>query len=109
MSNLLNAIILFLIVVIVSAVCSTFFYKKGQESAWAVAEQLVPLEKDEIYLAVEKTDANGVEYLTVQEISQAIKTQGIAPKELKLRMKIALNGMSYKEFNQEFRGGNNEM
>ena len=45
MGNLINTIIALLILIIVSAVCSTFFYKKGQEQGWELAQQLVPLEK----------------------------------------------------------------
>ena len=73
MGKYLNVIIAIVILVIVTAVCSNFFYRKGQENSWAMAQQLVPLSEGEIYLCVEKTDTNGVSFLTVQEISKAAK------------------------------------
>ena len=66
MGKHLNIIISIVILVIVTTVCSNFFYRKGQENSWQMAQQLFPLVKDEIYLCVEKTDVNGVSFLTVQ-------------------------------------------
>lgn len=105
MGKYLNAILAILILVIVSAVCSTFFYKKGQENAWALSQQLVPLTKGEIYLCVEKTDANGVKFLTVQEISAATKDKSNDQKELRFRLRLALNRTSLKEYNDKYRDG----
>ena len=105
MGKYLNVIISIVILVIVTAVCSNFFYKKGQESAWEVAQQLVPLEKGEIYLCVEKTDVNGVSFLTVQEISEATKDKNIDQRELRFRLNLALNGTNLKEYNKKYRGG----
>ena len=105
MGKYLNVIIAIVILIIVTAVCSNFFYKKGQESAWEVAQQLVPLEKGEIYLCVEKTDVNGVNFLTVQEISEATKDKNIDQRELRFRLNLALNGTNLKEYNNKYRGG----
>ena len=105
MGNLTNNIIAILILVIVSAVCSTFFYKKGQKDAWELSQQLVPLEKDEIYLCVERAGAKGVSYLTVQEISQAAKDKNVDQRELRFRLNLALNGTNLKEYNNKYRGG----
>ena len=41
MGKYLNSILIALICIIVTAVCSTFFYKKGQENAWELAKQIV--------------------------------------------------------------------
>jgi hypothetical protein len=109
MGNLLNTVIALLILIIVSAVCSTFFYKKGQESAWALAKQLVPLEKGEIYLAVEKTDANGVSFLTVQKAGEASKDKNIDQRELRFRLNLALNGVTLQEYNNKYRHGKKGM
>ena len=109
MGKYLNFIIAIVILVIVTAVCSNFFYKKGQESAWEVAQQLVPLEKGEIYLCVEKTDVNGVSFLTVQEISEATKDKNIDQRELRFRLNLALNGISLQEYNDKYRGGKKGM
>jgi len=103
MGNLINAILVLLIVVIVSAVSSTYFYKKGQEQAWELSKQLVPLEKGEIYLCVEREGAKGVSYLTVQEISEATKDKSIDQKELQFRLSLARDGLSLKEYNQRYR------
>ena len=92
MGKYLNVIFAIVIFVIVTAVCSNFFYKKGQEDTWAAAQQLVPLEKGELYLCVEKTDVNGVSFLTVQEISEATKDKTIDQRELRFRLNLALNG-----------------
>jgi hypothetical protein len=105
MAKYLNFILAILILIIVTAVCSTFFYKKGQESAWELSQQLVPLEKGELYLGVEKTDANGVSFLTVQEISEATKDKSIDQRELRFRLNLALNGVSLQEYNDKYRGG----
>ncbi len=102
MGKYLNVIIAIVILVIVTAVCSTFFYKQGQKNAWKLSQQLLSLEKDNIYLCVEETGGNGVNYLTVKELSAALKGKHISQQELKLRMKIALNGMSLQEYNQKF-------
>ena len=102
MGKYLNLIIAVVILVIVTAVCSTFFYKQGQKNAWKVAQQLVPLQKGELYLCVEKTDANGVSFLTVKEISEAAKDKSLNQKEL-VQVKIALNGMSLQEYNNKYR------
>lgn len=105
MGNLTNTVIALLILIIVSAVCSTFFYKKGQKDAWELSQQLVPLEKGEIYLCVEKAGTKGVSYLTVQEISQAAKDKAVDQRELRFRLNLALNGISLQEYNDKYRGG----
>ena len=105
MGKYLNVIIAIVILVIITAVCSNFFYKKGQENSWKIAQQLVPLEKGELYLCVEKTDANGVSFLTVQEISNAAKDKSIDQRELRFRLNLALNGTNLKEYNSKYRSG----
>ena len=105
MGKHLNIIIAIVILVIVTAVCSNFFYKKGQEKAWKVAQQLVPLKKGELYLCVEKTDANGVSFLTVQEISEAAKDKSVNQKELRFRLNLARDGMNLQEYNDRYRSG----
>jgi sensor domain CHASE-containing protein len=105
MGKYLNFIIAIVILVIVTAVCSNFFYRKGQEDAWTAAQQLVPLEKGELYLCVEETDVNGVSFLTVQEISTAAKDKSIDQRELRFRLNLALNGTNLKEYNNKYRGG----
>jgi len=105
MGKYLNIIISIVILVIVTAVCSNFFYRKGQENSWAMAQQLVPLSEGEIYLCVEKTDTNGVSFLTVQEISKAAKNKSIDQRELRFRLNLALNGTNLKEYNNKYRGG----
>ena len=105
MGKYLNVIIPIVILVIVTAVCSNFFYRKGQENSWAMAKQLVPLEKGELYLCVEKTDVNGVSFLTVQEISKAARDKSIDQRELRFRLNLALNGTNLKEYNNKYRGG----
>lgn len=109
MGNLINAIIALLILIIVSAVCSTFFYKKGQEQGWELAQQLVPLEKGELYLAVERTGAKGVTYLTVQQLSKAVKDRSNDQRELRFRMNLARDGVSLQEYNDKYRGGKKGM
>ena len=104
MGNLTNTIIAILILVIVSAVCSTFFYKKGQRDAWELSQQLVPLEKGEIYLCVERTGANGLGYLTVQEISQATRDKNVDQRELRFRLNLALKAMNLREYNEKYGG-----
>lgn len=109
MGGLINSIIAILIVAIITAVSSTFFYKKGmqagQESGWQLSKQLIPLKKGELYLSVEQTDANGLSFLSVQEISQAIKDKNINQRELRFRLNLALNGMNLQEYNDKYRGG----
>ena len=105
MGKYLNVIIPIVILVIVTAVCSNFFYRKGQENSWEMAKQLVPLKKGELYLCVEKTDANEVNFLTVQEISQAARDKSIDQRELRFRLNLALNGTNLKEYNNKYRGG----
>lgn len=105
MGKYLNFILAILILVIVTAVCSTFFYKKGQESAWQLSKQLIPLNKGDLYLCVEKTDGNGVSYLTVQEISEATTNRNVNQKELRFRLNLARDGMSLQEYNNRYRGG----
>jgi hypothetical protein len=105
MGKNLNIIIAIVILVIVTAVCSNFFYRKGQENSWKMAQQLVPLEKGELYLCVEKTDVNGVSFLTVQEASKAAKDKKIDQRELRFRLKLALNGTNLQEYNNKYRGG----
>ena len=105
MGKYLNSILAVLILLIITAVCSNFFYKKGQESAWEVSKQLVPLEKGEIYLCVERAGAKGVSYLTVQEISRAVNDDSLEQKELRFRLKLALNGKNLQEYNDKYRGG----
>jgi hypothetical protein len=104
MGNLTNTVIALLILVIVSAVCSTFFYKKGQKDAWELSQQLVPLEKGEIYLCVERAGANGLGYLTVQEISQATRDKNIDQRELRFRFNLALKAMNLREYNEKYGG-----
>ena len=104
MGNLTNNIIAILILVIVSAVCSTFFYKKGQKDAWELSQQLVPLEKGEIYLCVERAGAKGVSYLTVQKIDQAIGDRNIDQRQLRFRLNLALKDMNLKEYNEKYGG-----
>ena len=58
MGKYLNIILVILILIIITVVSSTIFYKKGQEDSWEMAKQLVPLEKGEIFLCIEQTDAN---------------------------------------------------
>ena len=103
MGKYLNVIIAIVILIIVTAVCSNYFYKKGQESAWEVAQQLVPLEKGEIYLCVEKNDVNGVKFLTVQEISNAVKDNSHNQRELRFRLNLALKTMNIKEYYEKNR------
>jgi hypothetical protein len=105
MGKYLNSILAVLILIIVTAVCSTFFYKQGQEAGWELAQQLVPLEKGELYLCVEKTGAKGVSYLTVQEISAATKDKSLNQKELRFRLNLARDGMNLQEYNDQYRGG----
>jgi len=109
MGRHLNTILALLILVIVTAICSTFFYKKGQSNAWELAQKLVPLQKGEIYLCVERTGAKGVKYLTVQEISEAAKDKSINHKELILRLNLARDGMNLQQYNDKFRGGKKGM
>jgi len=103
MGKYLNFIIAIVILVIVTAVCSNFFYKRGQESAWEIAQQLVPLEKGEIYLCVEKTGAKGVNYLTVQKVSQATRDRSLDQGELQFRISLARDGLSLEEYNRKYR------
>ena len=103
MGKHLNVIIAIVILVIVTAVCSDFFYKRGQESAWEIAQQLVPLEKGEIYLCVEKTGAKGVNYLTVQKVSQATRDRSLDQGELQFRISLARDGLSLEEYNRKYR------
>lgn len=105
MGGLINSILAIVILVIVTAVSSTFFYKKGQESGWELAQQLIPLKKGEIYLCVEETGAKGVPYLTVQEISKATKDSRHDQRELRFRLKLALNKTNLQEYNDKYRGG----
>ncbi len=105
MGKYLNSILAVLILIIVTAVCSTYFYKKGQESSWELAKQLVPLEKGELYLCVERAGAKGVSYLTVQEVSIAAKDKSIDQKELRFRLNLAQDGLSLQEYNDKYRGG----
>jgi hypothetical protein len=105
MGKYLNVIIAIVILVIVTAVCSTFFYKQGQKNAWELSQQLMPLHKGSIYLCVEETGGNGVSFLTVKELHQAVKEGSLSQQELKLRMKIALNGMSFKEYQEKYGAG----
>ena len=105
MDKYLNIILALLILIIVTAVCSTFFYKKGQENAWKLAQQLVPLNEGEIYLCVERAGTKGVSYLTVQEVSEATKDKNIDQRELRFRLNLALNGTNLKEYNDKYRGG----
>lgn len=102
MGNFINTIIAILILVIVSAVCSTFFYKKGQKDAWELSRQLVPLEKGEIYLCVERTGAKGVSYLTVQEISEATKDERLDQRKLRYQLNHALKTMNLREYNEKY-------
>ena len=105
MGKYLNVIIAIVILVIVTAVCSSFFYRKGQEDAWAAAQQLVPLEEGEIYLCMERTGTQGVSYLTVEEISKAIKSQEYDQRELRFRLNLALIGMNRKEYYEKYKNG----
>ena len=103
MGNIVNTVIAILILVIVSAVCSTYFYRKGQGDTWTLSQQLVPLQKGEIYLCVEKAGARGVPFLTVQEISQATKDKNIDQRELRFRLNLALKGMNLREYREKQR------
>lgn len=105
MGKYLNVIIAIVILVIVTAVSSHYFYKKGQKDTWALAQQLVPLKKGEIYLCVERTDANGVSFLTIQEVSDAARDKNIDQRELRFRLNLALNGTNLQEYNNKYRGG----
>jgi uncharacterized protein YpmB len=105
MGKYLNGIIALLILIIVTAVCSTYFYKKAQKDTWELAQQLVPLSKGEVYLCVEKTGAKGVDYLTVMEISAATKDKSIDQRELRFRLQLALNKTNLQEYNDKYRGG----
>lgn len=105
MAKHLNSFLALLILIIVTVVCSTFFYKKGQEDTWDLAQQLVPLQKGEIYLCVERSGAKGVSYLTVQEISMATKDKSLNQKELRFRLNLAQDGMNLQEYNDKYRGG----
>ena len=105
MGKYLNVIIAIVILIIVTAVCSNFFYRKGQENSWEMAQQLVPLEKGEIYLCVERTGAQGVSYLTVEEISKASKSTEHDLRELRFRLNLALIGMSRKEYYERYKNG----
>lgn len=109
MGKYINSILAILILIIVTAVCSTYFYKKGQKSSWELAQQIVPLEKGEIYLCVEKAGSKGVSYLTVQEISNAAKDKSIDQRELRFRLNLALNGTNLQEYNNKYRGGKKGM
>ena len=109
MGKHLNSILAILIFIIVTAVCSTFFYKKGQKDTWGLAQQLVPLNKGEIYLCVENTDANGVSFLTVKEISAATKDRGLDQRELRFRLQLALNKTNLQEYNDKYRNGKKGM
>lgn len=103
MGKHLNVIIAIIILVIVTAVCSNYFYRKGQESAWKVAQQLMPLAKGEIYLCVEKSDDNGVKFLTVQKVSQATRDRSLDQGELQFRLSLARDGLSLEEYNRKYR------
>jgi len=105
MGNYLNILLAVLILVIVTVVSSTYFYKKGQRDTWELAQQLVPLEKGDIYLCVEKTGVKGVPYLTVMEISQATKDKSLDQKELRFHLQLALNKTNLKEYNEKYRKG----
>ena len=105
MGKYLNVIISIVILVIVTAVCSNFFYRKGQENAWEAAKLLVPLEKGEIYLCVERTGTQGVSYLTVEEISKAIKSKEYDQRELRFRLNLALIGMTRDEYYEKYKNG----
>ena len=102
MGNLTNTVIALLILIIVSAVSSTFFYKKGQKDTWDLAQQLVPLEKGEIYLCVERTGAKGVSYLTVQEIGEATKDERLDQRKLRSQLNLALKTMNLREYNEKY-------
>ena len=104
MGKYLNVIIAIVILVIVTAVCSNFFYKKGQEDTWKVAQQLLPLKKGEIYLCVERAGANGVTFLTVQEISEAANDKSFNQRELRYRLNLALKAMNLREYNEKHKG-----
>lgn len=105
MGNLINAILVILIVAIVSGVSSTYFYKQGQEQAWELSKQLVPLEKGELYLCVERTGSKGVSYLTVQKLSEATKDKTLNRRELQFRLSLARDGISLQEYNNKYRDG----
>ena len=105
MNKYLNVIIAIVILVIVTAVCSNFFYKKGQENAWETAKQLVPLREGEIYLCIEKTDANEVSFLTVQEISEATKDKSLDQKTLRYRLNLALIDLNVQQYNEKKKDG----
>jgi len=101
MGKYLNLIIAIVILLIVTAVCSNFFYRKGQENAWSLAKQLVPLEKGEIYLCVERTDVNGFSFLSTREINQAIEDKDSDLQDLKSRLSLALSAIKREEYNEK--------
>ncbi len=109
MGKYLNSILVLLILVIIVVVCSNYFYIKGQENGWELAKLLVPLEKGEIYLAVEETDANGVSFLTVQPAGKVANDKNIDQRELRFRFKLALNGKTLQEYNDKYRDGKKGM
>lgn len=105
MGKYTNGILAALILITVTAVCSTYFYKKGQADGWELSQQLIPLQKNELYLCVEKTGAKGVSFLTVQELSAATKDKSVNQKELRFRLNLARDGMSLQEYNDKYREG----
>ena len=106
MGKYLNVIIAIVILVTVTAVCSNFFYRKGQENGWKLATQLVPLKKGEIYLCVEQTGAKGVSFLTTQEINKAVVDKRHNSRKLRLQLDLALEAMNLKEYNEKYHNGN---
>ena len=81
-----------------------FFYKKGKKDAWQLSQQLVPLQKGEIYLCVERTGAKGVGYLTVQEIGEATRDERLDQRKLRYQLNLALKAMNLREYNEKYGG-----
>lgn len=93
------------LVIFLIAVFSYFFYRKGQDDGWQLAQQLVPLKKGEIYYCIEQTGAKGVPYLTVVELGKAARDRSLDQKDLRFRLSLAQNNMTLKEYNDKYRPG----
>lgn len=105
MGKSLNVILAICIVAVIVAVASTYFYRKGQESGWQLAQQLIPLEQGELYYCVEQTGAKDVPYLTVIELGKAARNKSLDQKDLRFRMSLAQNNMTLKEYDDKYRPG----
>jgi len=105
MGKSLNIVIAVCIVAVIVAVASTFFYRKGQEKGWQLAQQLIPLQKGELYYCVEETGDKGVPYLTVVELGKAARNKAYDQKDLRFRMSLAQNSLTLKEYDDKYRPG----